>query len=326
MMKIEQEGRTVFPIIVPNSSNLKSVNFFLIKERETIYLIDAGMNDEACWNALIYTLEINDFSLSDLTGIILTHHHIDHAGLVDRIVSHNPVPVFVHPEAVPRLKRDPVFLERRADFFEKLYKEMGCGEAGEQQARFVKETIEKNKDNALKACLTPVKEDFLTHLQLGVIETPGHAPDQMALYDEKRGWLFGGDLLIGHISSNALVEPDFSGNRIMTLVQHRNSMKKCLDVNMNIVFPGHGALIENGKSLIRNKVSRIDKKAERFVSAIGEGSASAAEIAISYYKNVYDDQFSLVMSEVIGHLDYLENQGRVSKTKVDGVWQYAIQP
>ncbi|OKL35744.1 MBL fold metallo-hydrolase [Domibacillus mangrovi] len=324
-MKIEQEGRTVFPVIVSNSSSLKSVNFYLLKERETLYLIDAGMNDEACWNVLLHTLEVNDLSLSDLTGIILTHHHIDHVGLVDRIVLHNQIPVFVHEEAVLRLKRDSVFLEKRADFFEKLYKEMGCGEAGEKQARFVREAIEKNKDNALKTCLTPIEEGFLTSLSLRIIKMPGHAPDQIALYDEKRGWLFGGDLLIGHISSNAIVEPDSSGNRIMTLVQHRESLEKCLKFNMNIVFPGHGMLIENGKSLIQNRLRRIDKKAEKFVSAIGKGFATAAEIAESYYKNVYYDHFSLVMSEVIGHLDYLENQGRVSKTKVEGVWQYTIQ-
>lgn len=138
----------------------------------------------------------------------------------------------------------------------------------------------------------------------------------------KEGGLFGGDLLIGHLSSNALVEPDSSGNRMMTLVEHRNSIKKCLELNMSIVFPGHGTLIENGKSLIQNRLRRMDKKAEKFVSAIGEGSATAADIALRYYKNVYYDQFSLVMSEVIGHLDYLETRGRIVKTKVDGVWQY----
>jgi glyoxylase-like metal-dependent hydrolase (beta-lactamase superfamily II) len=324
-MKMEQDGRTVFSIVVPNPSSLKSVNFFLLKRKEALYLIDAGMSDEVCWNALIHTLEVNHLSLSDLTGIILTHHHIDHMGLVDRIVTDNQMPVFVHPEAIPRLKREPVFLERRADFFETLYKEMGCGEAGEQQARYVREAIGKNKDNTLKVCLTPIEEGIMTKIQLNVIETPGHAPDQIALYDEKRGWLFGGDLLIGHISSNALVEPDSSGNRMMTLVQHMNSMKKCLDLKLNIVFPGHGVLIENGESLIRNRLSRIDVKAEKFVSEIERGSTTAAQIALRYYKNVYYEQFSLVMSEVIGHLDYLEHHGRVMKTKEEGIWQYKVQ-
>lgn len=191
-MKIERDGRAVFPVIVSNASSLKSVNFFLIKEREALYLIDAGMNDESCWNALLHTLEVNNLSLGNLTGIILTHHHIDHIGLVNRIVSHKQMPVYVHKEAVLRLKRDRAFLERRANFFETLYKEMGCGEAGERQARFVREAIEKNKDNALKASLTTIEEDMLTSLSLRIIETPGHAADQIALYDEERGWLVRG--------------------------------------------------------------------------------------------------------------------------------------
>jgi hypothetical protein len=105
-----------------------------------------------------------------------------------------------------------------------------------------------------------------------------------------------------------------------------NSMKKCLDLKLNIVFPGHGVLIENGESLIRNRLSRIDEKAKKFVSEIESGSTTAAQIALRYYKNVYYEQFSLVMSEVIGHLDYLEHHGRVMKTKEEGIWQYRVQP
>ncbi|WP_260842610.1 hypothetical protein [Siminovitchia fortis] len=33
------------------------------------------------------------------------------------------------------------------------------------------------------------------------------------------------------------------------------------------------------------------------------------EVAQAYYKEKYVKQFSLVMSEVIGHLDYLEERG-----------------
>ena len=38
----------------------------------------------------------------------------------------------------------------------------------------------------------------------------------------------------------------------------------------------------------------------------------------------YEKQFSPVMSEVIGHLDYLEEQRKVRKELHKGVWHYFV--
>lgn len=322
MIELKKESCEVFPIIIPNQSSLKTVNFFLVKHGNSLSLIDAGWNNDESWNGLIGTLSANGFHLEDLTEIILTHHHIDHVGLVNTITSQHLIPVYAHPLAIPRLKRDENFLNMRVDFFSQLYMEMGCGETGERQMAYLHAALHKNKQNAIQTDIVPIRQHQLLNWQ--VIEVPGHAPDQEAFYDKKNRWLFAGDLLIEHISSNALIEPDPSGKRIPSLSQHAASLKKCLILDIELLFPGHGGLIENPKALIHKRLERIEVKANRIIQHIRAGAATGSDIALAYYKNTYYEQFSLVMSEIIGHLDFLEEQGRIQKELVKGTWHYSV--
>lgn len=322
MYDLKKAGCEVFPIIIPDRSSLKSVNFFLVKQEHSLSLIDAGWNNEECWDGLIETLQKNGFTIKDITEIILTHHHIDHIGLVNRITAENPILVFSHPESILRLKRDADFLEMRIAFYSQLYREMGCGENGEKQIVYLKNAIKRNKQNAIQADVMEITTNQL--LDFTIIEVPGHSPDQLSFYDKKNNWLFSGDLLIEHISSNALVEPDLFGNRIPTLLQHIDSLKKCLALNVDMVFPGHGTIIEQPNELISKRLHRIDAKAERLLQLIQSGCSTGSDIAKSYYKNTYYEQFSLVMSEIIGHLDYLEDNERIGKELIQGIWHYSV--
>ncbi|ARK28883.1 MBL fold metallo-hydrolase [Halalkalibacter krulwichiae] len=322
MIELKKKCHEVFPIFVPNRSSLKTINFFIVKTDKSLTLIDAGFNTDDCYNALTTTLKEHNLSIADFTDIVLTHHHIDHVGLVNRIVAEHPIPVYVHPRSIPRLTRDKNFLEMRIAFFTELYDTMGCKETGKRQIKFLRESIEKNKNNAISANLLPLSQ----HTQAGfeVIEVPGHAPDQIALYNQTSKWLFSGDLLINHISSNALVEPDENGKRMLTLIDHMNSLRKCQTMDIETVFPGHGVLIENANDLITKRLNGVEEKADKLQTLIKQGHTTANQLAQTFYKKNYDKQFSLVMSEIIGHLDYLEHEKKLTKKIVDGVWHYQV--
>jgi glyoxylase-like metal-dependent hydrolase (beta-lactamase superfamily II) len=316
-----KDGCDVFPIIVP-AQNLKTINFFLVKHENGLSLIDAGLDDETCWNALQSELEKNDLRLEDITEIILTHHHFDHVGLVNRIVSLHPISVFASPLSVPRLKRDPQFLENRISFYDKVYKEMGCGELGDKQIHYLRKAIKKNKHQAIQTEIKEIQNSQFLHYN--VLEIPGHAPDHIAFWDKKRNWLFSGDLLLEHISSNAFIEPDENGNRLYSLVQQRDSLRQCSSLQADIVFSGHGDIIEHPNDLIAKRLERIDDKAQRFLKLIQNGIATVNDLAETYYKKTYYEQFPLVVSEVVSHLDYLEIQQKVHKDFINGVWHYSL--
>lgn len=313
----------VFPVMVPVSSGLRSINFFLVKQEDSFTLIDAGLNTEECWEALQDTLKQHGYTIHDITEILLTHHHSDHVGIVDRVIAKHDIPVYAHPNAIPRLKREVNFLQMRVEFFKHLYEEMGCGEMGEKQVAYLNNAIIQNKNNKIHADIQKISDHKLENFD--VIETFGHAPDQVAFFSRNQKWLFGGDLLIGHISSNALVEPDFQGNRMRTLIQHKASLIKCLSLNAELVFSGHGLPIENPNHLIKKRVDGIEGKTGIFKNYIQTGISTANEIAQVHYKQKYEQQFSLVMSEIIGHLDYMEEKNEIERDLVRGVWHYYVK-
>lgn len=88
------------------------------------------------------------------------------------------------------------------------------------------------------------------------------------------------------------------------------------------MYSGHGELIRQPYELIEKRLAGIAEKSERFLSLIQSGILTANELAQTYYKKRYIQLFSLVMSEIIGHLDYLEVNGKVEKEWAHGVWHY----
>jgi glyoxylase-like metal-dependent hydrolase (beta-lactamase superfamily II) len=319
-MITKNEG-TVYPIIVPAAYGLKSYNFYLFKQGGSLSLIDAGIDSEECWDYFCQTLTEYDLGLEDITEIILTHNHHDHVGLVNRIWAKKEVPVYAHADSIYRLKRDKAFFTLRVEFFKQLYEENGCGAAGEKEVQKLRDSLDENEKNTIRADISPIDEsDQVAGLQ--VIETPGHAPDHLVFFDAGRKWLFGGDHLISHISSNAILEPDRYGQRILTLVAYLDSLQACQKLDVETVFPGHGEWISEPQELIAKRLVKTDEKAEKLLRLIEEGHSTANEIALVFYKRQYPNEFSLVMSEIIGHLDYLETIHKVEKELKAGVWNY----
>lgn len=310
----------VFPCLVPASNALKSFNFFLVKHKNSLTLIDAGLNTVDCWNFLQKTLKDHDYTLTDITEIILTHHHADHIGLVNRIVSTHSIPVYAHPYAILVLKRETNYMKMRVDFFRKLYQEMGCGEIGEKQVADLRNPIILGENNKIHCEIQELTNNQL--FGFDILEIPGHAPDQVAFYNKECKWLFSGDLLIENIPSNAFIEPDYDGIRTKSLVQQKQSLEKCLTINVELVFSGHGMIIENPVDLVKERIKDIDEKAIKYLNIIKSGISTASGIALLLYKEKYQKQFFNIMSEIIGYLDYLELQGEINKDMENGIWHY----
>jgi glyoxylase-like metal-dependent hydrolase (beta-lactamase superfamily II) len=316
----KKNSMEVFPVIVPTSSKLKSFNFYLIRQGNSLTLIDTGLNTDDCWNSLQKTLRDHDFSLSDITEILLTHHHTDHIGLVDRMVSTHSIPVYAHPYAKLVLKRDTKYIKMREVFFRQLYREMGCGEMGENQVACLHNPIILSEDKKILSNIHKITNGQL--LGFEILNIPGHAPDQIAFYHKENKWLFAGDILMEHMPCNAFIEPNIDGTRTRSLVQQKQSLEKFLSLDVELVFSGHGEVIENPEDLIKERLKEIDEKANSYINLINSGITIPSEMAQFRFEEKFERQFFNVMSEVIGYLDYLEFQGAIRKEKLKGIWHY----
>src|SRR5699024_11704015 len=116
-----ERGSMVTLIIIPTKNSLRSVDVYIVQGENGITLIDAGYNNANSFSVLEQTLHEQKKTIADIDQILLTHHHIDHVGLVDQIVQQTKAPVYAHEKTIPRLKRYEIFLKERSNFFEKLY-------------------------------------------------------------------------------------------------------------------------------------------------------------------------------------------------------------
>lgn len=325
MQSISCKERQVYPIIFPlEYGTIGSINFYIINDGESLSLIDAGIDHEGCWEFFKEALSEQGFKIEDIERIILTHHHGDHVGLLKRILQLKNMPIYAHPFAIQRLQMDANFFQKRYQFFDKLYAEMDCRQDAFPQLEKLKKTLIELEERKITANFVSLQEgDRISGLE--VIATPGHSPDSISLYDDERKWLFTGDLLLKDMSTNAIIDLDQHGDRLKSISDQRHSLQKCSEIKSDFVFPGHRSIIENHKQLVKQKLESMDRKAERIVGLLKDKSQTASSIAKQYYKSKYYSEFSLVMSEIIGYLDYLEQKQLVKKEMVHDVWFYGVK-
>lgn len=313
----------IYPVINETVTYLKSYNFYIVKQDENVFLIDTGINTEESWQLLLDRLANQQLSLQDIDFILLTHSHVDHIGLVNRIRQEIDIPVYAHPKAFPHLTRDEQFLKMRVNFFDKFYAEMDCRSHGKKRVKDMAEAIEKNKDQAIKGKLNPLVDgDIINGFK--VISVPGHASDHLAFYEQDSGYLFSGDNLFSHINSNALIEPDQNGQLIPSLQQYENTLLTLKELHLTKVYPGHGRIIANPYDLIEKRLQYILNKAERIKDEIGDNRLTASQIARQMHGKLYDKFFSFIMSEIVGHLNRLEALGQVTYEMNNGIRYYRV--
>ena len=74
---------------------------YLIKHSTGAILIESGPGSTL--PALKAGLAVNGFSLADVTHVLLTHIHLDHAGAAGRIAQESGAEVYVHPIGAPHM-------------------------------------------------------------------------------------------------------------------------------------------------------------------------------------------------------------------------------
>jgi hypothetical protein len=85
------------------------------------------------------------------------------------------------------------------------------------------------------------------------------------------------------------------------------------------VLPGHGDPITDHRTLIDERFALHRRRAEKIFKLIAERPRTAYEIAQALWGNIAVTQAYLTLSEVLGHVDLLLNDGRVREAERDGV-------
>ena len=135
-------------------------------------------------------------------------------------------------------------------------------------------------------------------------------------WDADRGILLAADHLIKHISSNPLVSRPAGGPpdpRHPPAGARRSTWSRCArtrEMPSQLVLPGHGDAFADHVAVIDERFRMHARRAEKIHELIAERPRSAYEIAQELWGDVAVTQAFLTLSEVLGHVDLLLNDGR----------------
>ena len=78
-------------------------NWYLIRDGRRFTLVDGGL--PAYWNQLCSTLSHLGARIDDIDAVLVTHAHLDHVGLVERVRRRAGATVYLHPADARRAAR-----------------------------------------------------------------------------------------------------------------------------------------------------------------------------------------------------------------------------
>ena len=298
---------------IPTPFAVGRVNCYLIED-EPLTLIDTGPNSGKALDELQNQLGERGHSIADLELVILTHQHIDHVGLIEIISAHSGAEVAAIGVAASRLANFGEDAEREDAFAADLMRRHGVPEEVVSVLRTV--TAGFRGWGASARVTRPLDDGerlSFAGRTLQAFHRPGHSPSDTIFWDEDRRILIAADHLIKKISSNPLVTRPLDGSegRTRALVSYLDSMRKTRELPAEIVLSGHGEPITDHVALIDDRIAKHMRRKEKIFGLIAEQPRTGYELAQAIWGNVAVTQAYLTLSEIIGHVDLLLDEGRV---------------
>lgn len=324
---LEQVLPDLYRAEIPLPRNpLKAVNSYVIKGDGRYLIVDTGMNREECVQAMDSALAELQVDL-DRTDFFVTHLHADHMGLVGGLLRDGSKVYFSRQEA--GYLSAP---QRRSDSREDsaaVYRSHGFPQ--EELERAVSTHPGHLYGSRRPITYTTVAEgDRLTigDYSFVAIDTPGHTPGHMCLYEPNKKVLLTGDHILQDITPNICFWPRMAN----ALKSYLASLDKVYPLEVKQVLPGHRTLWNDHRQRIKELHTHHRDRLNECLAALEGGPKNAWQVApyvtwdVDYrsWESFPPSQKWFAMGEVIAHLVYLEEQQLALRHEEDGRTTYTL--
>jgi glyoxylase-like metal-dependent hydrolase (beta-lactamase superfamily II) len=308
---------------LPTPFDVGPVNCYLFAG-ETLTLLDPGPASDETYGALTAALAGEGYDLADVERVLITHPHMDHYGIARQVKAESGAEVVAHADAVPHLEDPEGYFEREQAFFEPFLVAMGVPERTAHVVTGIPEPyIEFQEPVAVDRTLA--EGDRIDDLGLDVLHTPGHAPGSVTFVGERVA--FTGDHVLADITPNPLLTLAVGSEdeRTRSLPTYLDSLRRLLSLDRE-GYAGHGEPIPDLAARAEATIAHHEERKEDIADILAEtGPTTAYAVMGAMFPNLPSTEVFPGMCEVIGHLDLLEDEGRVEVTERAGVSRYALR-
>ena len=320
---IKEIIRHLYCIELPLPKNpLKSINCYVIKGKDRNLIIDTGMNREECKAVLFPALKELDIDLQR-TDLFITHLHADHFGLSGDLATDSSICYFnrVETAIVKEASHWGNFLQ--------IFIENGFPESVLQDSMAKHPGVLYSPSRLVE--ITPVDDGQVIEVgdyKLQCIETPGHSPGHMCLYDAAKKLLFSGDHILFDITPNISYWPEMKD----ALRSYMASLDKVSGLDVTRVLPAHRSPWHSHRERIEELKIHHRHRLDECIAALQEGDMTAYEVApyITWKIECSDwEQFPIAqkffaVGETIAHLHYLETDKMITRYTEEGQVYFAL--
>ena len=313
---------------LPEIFNMKTVNSWLFKYPEPT-LIDCGELTEASYQGLAAGLAAHGLLVSDIQRIIITHAHVDHMGMANRIAEESGAKVWVSEYAADwathvndrwpaRTALIKQTLERRLMSESPIAQMLQAGSAAFQDMLTYWEPIPPEHVHIFQSG---------NGIEIGgarweVIYAPGHSSTQTCFYQPQSRYLLSADMLL-NIAPTPVIEadpflPDIRMRGLSVMMQSYQTFRT---MDISTVFPGHYQPFQNAEEVIDRQVARIRQRAGQCLELIRSGITDYSTLLLQ----MYPKRMSFpAIAMMIGYLDLLEANGQIVSELIDGIYHYKV--
>jgi glyoxylase-like metal-dependent hydrolase (beta-lactamase superfamily II) len=304
----------VHRIAVPTPFAVGRINCYVLTGGEPLTLMDTGPNSGTSLDHLERALAELGVRVEELELIVLTHQHMDHVGLLEILARRSGAEVAAFAPLVPWLASYRASTKGDDEYAQVIMRRHGIPEDINTLLGVLSNGL--HTYGSAGTITLPLNDGDALAMggrEYGVHHRPGHSPSDIVLFDERGGVLVGGDHLLAHISSNALVTRPLDGStdgpRPTPLIDYSRSLRATSEMPASLVLPGHGEAIADHRELIRRRLEEHDRRARKILSLIADEPLTGHEIAQLMWGRIAITQAYLTLSEVLGHLDLLLASG-----------------
>ncbi|XUZ89410.1 MBL fold metallo-hydrolase [Streptomyces sp. HD1123-B1] len=329
-VRVTDHGGGVNSIAVPIPDNpLGHTLVHLLDTDRGPVLIDTGWDDPTAWDTLTAGLAACGTSVTELHGVLITHHHPDHHGLSARVREASGAWIAMHPAdaTVVRRTRDAE-PARWLDYLAAKLAAAGAPEDHLAPLRAARSSGRATTFPGERAALpdreiTPGALLDLPGRRLRAVWTPGHTPGHVCLHLEERhpagtpghGRLFSGDHLLPGISPHiGLYEDPDDATVTDPLGDYLISLRRVAALEPAEVLPAHQHPFTDAAARVR---ALLDHHEERLAGLLALLStprtpwqlAEVMEWNRPWAEIPYTSR-NIAVSEVEAHLRHLVTRGR----------------
>jgi glyoxylase-like metal-dependent hydrolase (beta-lactamase superfamily II) len=319
------------PLPLPDSA-LRAVNAYAIVRADGVVLIDAGWACEPALAQLRAGLAQLGAELGDVRRVLVTHVHRDHYSqaltLRREVGAHVALGggerasfALVHAPGATINSRNVAGL--RAAGADRLAAQV----ADQFGARGYDLEGWEYPDQWLAA--GPVT--LPGGRELTAVETPGHTRGHLVFYDVPAGLLFAGDHVLPHITPSIAFEPEPGALPLRAFLDSLRLVRQRPDAAL---LPAHGPAGPSAHTRVDELLAHHDLRLTEALDALSGSVSTAYEVALVLRWTRHGRSLAeldvtnamLAVLETVAHLELLEAQGRVERTVVSGVANYARVP